>query len=186
MLLTRTVAIVPTFFVAFYSQINDMNDMNDYLNSIMSLQLPFALIPTIAFTSSKAIMGDFVNGTLTIITSLLLAAVVIGINTYYVVQLVLEKFITNYAVITGVGIFGVFYFVLCMYLFLHMLASLGFCKSFSNSSVSIFTCTETNAPSIKTFIFSKSFLFYSLWRGISVLQQPLILFLPTNQIIQGE
>ncbi|XP_034233265.1 protein Malvolio isoform X1 [Thrips palmi] len=145
-LLTRTVAIVPTFFVAFYSQINDMNDMNDYLNSIMSLQLPFALIPTIAFTSSKAIMGDFANGTLTIIASFLLAAVVIGINTYYVVQLVIDQFSTNYAVIAGVLIFGVFYLLLCLYLFLHMMATLGFCKSFSNSSfVEKYICSSATS-----------------------------------------
>lgn len=55
------VAIGPTFFVAFYSNINDLTNMNDMLNAVMSLQLPFATIPTIAFTSNRKIMGDFVN-----------------------------------------------------------------------------------------------------------------------------
>ena len=50
-LLTRTVAILPTFIVAFYSDINNLTGMNDLLNCLMSLQLPFALIPTVAFTS---------------------------------------------------------------------------------------------------------------------------------------
>ncbi|KAE8752238.1 hypothetical protein FOCC_FOCC001031 [Frankliniella occidentalis] len=131
-LLTRTVAIIPTFFVAYYSNIDDMNNMNNYLNSIMSLQLPFALIPTIAFTSSRAIMGDFVSGPVTIIASMLLATVVIGINIYYVVNLV-AGWSVGWAVYSGVAIFGVFYLCLCIYLFLHMLASLGIVKSFSNS-----------------------------------------------------
>ena len=61
-LVTRTIAIVPTFLVAFYSQIDDMSGMNDFLNAVMSLQLPFATLPTVAFTSNPAIMGDFVNG----------------------------------------------------------------------------------------------------------------------------
>ena len=61
-LLTRTVAILPTFFVAFYENIEDLSGMNDLLNCLMSLQLPFALIPTIAFTSSVDIMGEFANG----------------------------------------------------------------------------------------------------------------------------
>ena len=62
-LLTRTVAILPTFLVAFYENIEDLSGMNDLLNCLMSLQLPFALIPTIAFTSNIRIMGaDFVNG----------------------------------------------------------------------------------------------------------------------------
>jgi len=131
-LLTRTVAIVPTFFVSYFSNIDDMNNMNDYLNSIMSLQLPFALIPTIAFTSSKSIMGEFVNSTLTTIAALILAAVVIGINIYYVVDLV-SGFDYGWVVYTPVTIFGVFYLCLCLYLFLHMVASLGIFKSFSNS-----------------------------------------------------
>lgn len=115
-----------------------MTGMNDYLNAVMSLQLPFALIPTIAFTSSKAIMGEFTNGVVTIISSLLLAAVVIGINTYYVVDLVTIKFSGEWPALLAVFIFGLFYFMLCLYLFLHMLASIGICRSFTTNSVSIY------------------------------------------------
>ena len=61
-LVTRLIAIVPTFFVAFYSNLDDLSDMNDFLNAVMALQLPFAAIPTIAFTSNSAIMGEFTNG----------------------------------------------------------------------------------------------------------------------------
>lgn len=61
-LFTRTIAIVPTFFIAFYSHIEDLTGMNDFLNAIMSLQLPFATIPTIAFTSNPQIMHEFCNG----------------------------------------------------------------------------------------------------------------------------
>lgn len=59
---TRMIAIIPTFCIAFFSQIDDLTGMNDLLNAVMSLQLPFATIPTIAFTSNIAIMGEFVNG----------------------------------------------------------------------------------------------------------------------------
>lgn len=61
-LFTRTIAIVPTFLVAFYADIADMSGMNDILNTIMSLQLPFATLPTVAFTSNPQIMGEFTNG----------------------------------------------------------------------------------------------------------------------------
>ena len=61
MLFTRTLAILPTFWVAFYSHVEDLSTMNDTLNSLMSLQLPFALMPLIAFTGNAAIMGEFVN-----------------------------------------------------------------------------------------------------------------------------
>lgn len=56
------IAIIPTFLMAFYNTIEDLSGMNDLLNAVMSLQLPFATLPTIAFTSNAAIMGEFVNG----------------------------------------------------------------------------------------------------------------------------
>lgn len=59
---TRTIAIIPTFCTAFFSNIQDLTKLNDLLNAVMSLQLPFAIIPTIAFTSNPRIMGKFVNG----------------------------------------------------------------------------------------------------------------------------
>ncbi|KAG8185220.1 hypothetical protein JTE90_025891 [Oedothorax gibbosus] len=61
-LLTRCIAIAPTLFIALYSDIKQLSKMNDYLNALMSLQLPFALFPTLIFTSSKAVMGEFQNG----------------------------------------------------------------------------------------------------------------------------
>lgn len=60
-LFTRTIAIVPTFLLAFFSTIGDLTSMNDILNAVMSIQLPFAAIPTIAFTSNPQIMGEFTN-----------------------------------------------------------------------------------------------------------------------------
>lgn len=61
-LFTRTIAIIPTLTIAFVAKIDDLSTMNEYLNAIMSLQLPFAILPTIAFTSSDQIMGQFKNG----------------------------------------------------------------------------------------------------------------------------
>merc|ERR1712241_573436 len=76
-LLTRTVAILPTFLVAFYENIEDLPSMNDLLNCLMSLQLPFALIPTIAFSSSAKTMGEFASGRSSRIFSLCLSLLVI-------------------------------------------------------------------------------------------------------------
>ncbi|KAG5891790.1 Protein Malvolio [Gonioctena quinquepunctata] len=42
-LFTRTIAIIPTFCLAFFSNIDDLTSMNDILNAIMSLQ--FHLLP---------------------------------------------------------------------------------------------------------------------------------------------
>ena len=51
-LLTRSIAIAPTLALAVFSDINGLTSMNDFLNAVMSLQLPFALIPTLTFTSN--------------------------------------------------------------------------------------------------------------------------------------
>jgi Mn2+/Fe2+ NRAMP family transporter len=49
--------------VAKFQDIEDLSGMNDMLNALMSLQLPFAVLPVISMTSSKNIMGEFRNGT---------------------------------------------------------------------------------------------------------------------------
>lgn len=63
--------------------------MNDILNAVMALQLPFAVIPTIAFTSSHFIMGEFVNGIGNKIVSCILCVVVIAINIFFVTDQVM-------------------------------------------------------------------------------------------------
>jgi len=48
--------------LAAFEGIGDLTDMNDLLNVLMSMQLPFAVLPILAFTSSNAIMKEFKNG----------------------------------------------------------------------------------------------------------------------------
>ena len=45
--------MAPTFSLAYFSDINHLTGMNDILNAIMSIQLPFAVLPTLTFTSSR-------------------------------------------------------------------------------------------------------------------------------------
>ncbi|KAK7486309.1 hypothetical protein BaRGS_00022479, partial [Batillaria attramentaria] len=61
-LLTRSIAIFPTVLMAVFSGVGNLTVMNDLLNVLMSLQLPFALIPILTFTSSTEIMAEFANG----------------------------------------------------------------------------------------------------------------------------
>ncbi|KAG1703451.1 hypothetical protein DVH05_007399 [Phytophthora capsici] len=62
--LTRSVALVPAVIVALISQDHQFKSdrFNELLNVLQSVQLPFALLPLLAFTTSKRLMGpDFVN-----------------------------------------------------------------------------------------------------------------------------
>ncbi|XP_031330441.1 protein Malvolio-like isoform X1 [Photinus pyralis] len=123
-LLTRSIAIIPTFCLAFYTSIDDLTGMNDILNAVMSLQLPFALFPTIAFTSNRLIMGDFVNGKVNTMIAVTLSAVVIAINTYFIGSTV-SNFNLGWVALTFVVIVGVLYLLFCLYLAIHMAISMG-------------------------------------------------------------
>uniref|UniRef100_A0A8C7R5K4 Natural resistance associated macrophage protein alpha n=1 Tax=Oncorhynchus mykiss TaxID=8022 RepID=A0A8C7R5K4_ONCMY len=58
-LLTRSIAIFPTLLVAVFQDVQHLTGMNDFLNVLQSMQLPFALIPILTFTSLTSIMNDF-------------------------------------------------------------------------------------------------------------------------------
>ncbi|XP_072179697.1 natural resistance-associated macrophage protein 2-like [Diadema setosum] len=83
-ILTRSIAICPTILIAIFSGIDNLTGMNDLLNVLMSLQLPFALIPILTFTSSKPLMESFKNGIFVLLVCGLLAIGVIAINLYFV------------------------------------------------------------------------------------------------------
>jgi manganese transport protein len=56
------------------------------LQVIISLTLIFATVPLVHFTSSKAKMGEFVNGWPTKIIAVLLALAIAGLNSYLVID----------------------------------------------------------------------------------------------------
>nr|KAG5699069.1 hypothetical protein BaRGS_017752 [Batillaria attramentaria] len=84
-LLTRSIAIFPTVLMAVFSGVGNLTVMNDLLNVLMSLQLPFALIPILTFTSSTEIMAEFANGRGMKAVAGFLTILIIAINIYFVV-----------------------------------------------------------------------------------------------------
>ncbi|XP_061113445.1 natural resistance-associated macrophage protein 2-like isoform X1 [Conger conger] len=84
-LLTRSIAITPTLLVAIFQDIQHLTGMNDFLNVLQSMQLPFALIPIMTFTSLPSIMSEFANGIVWKIGGGVVILVVCAINMYFVV-----------------------------------------------------------------------------------------------------
>ncbi|XP_030634874.1 natural resistance-associated macrophage protein 2-like [Chanos chanos] len=82
---TRLIAIVPTLSVAFFKDVQHLTGMNDFLNALQSVQLPFALIPVLTFTSQTSLMNDFANGIVWKILGALFIIAICGINVYFVV-----------------------------------------------------------------------------------------------------
>jgi len=122
----KSVAIVPTFLVAKFQDIEDLSGMNDMLNALMSMQLPFAVLPVIAMTSSKNVMGEFRNGVVMKVLSVAVAAVIIVINIYFVGYYVTTSFSPRWYIYLSLSMFGVFYLSFILYLLIHMFVSMGF------------------------------------------------------------
>lgn len=77
---TRSIAIMPALAVAF---ISDFDEVDTYLNILQAIQLPFALIPLLKFTSSPKIMGDrFANSNMMKGSAIFLAGLLFIINAY--------------------------------------------------------------------------------------------------------
>ncbi|XP_078321283.1 natural resistance-associated macrophage protein 2-like isoform X6 [Crassostrea virginica] len=114
-LFTRSIAIFPTILVASFSGIQDLTQMNDMLNVLMSMQLPFALIPILTFTSSESIMGDFKNGRLMSVFTALLAVLVIGINLFFI-SVYIHSLPSHWAVYVAVSVLVILYLTFVLYL----------------------------------------------------------------------
>ena len=85
-LITRLIALVPAMIV-----IGIMGDSGSYRllilsQVILSLQLPFAVVPLIKFTSSKAKMGPFVSRPWVQLLAWMIAAAIIVLNVLLVIQ----------------------------------------------------------------------------------------------------
>lgn len=89
-LLTRLLAIVPAVIVAAAYGERGVGQLLILSQVILSLQLSFAVVPLILFTSQKEKMGAFVNSSWLIITACIIGAVIIILNGYLLVQTMFE------------------------------------------------------------------------------------------------
>jgi manganese transport protein len=79
-LITRSIAIIPAALVIGIAGENKVTSLLILSQVILSFQLPFAVIPLIQFTSSRAKMGEFVNSRLTIAVAWIVAAAILFFN----------------------------------------------------------------------------------------------------------
>lgn len=77
---TRSLAIVPAVLVIIFFKDYGINNLLVLSQVVLSIQLPFALIPLVVFTNSRQKMGEFVNGRLIKITSTLVAGIIVSMN----------------------------------------------------------------------------------------------------------
>lgn len=124
-LLTRTIAITPTIFLAAFEGITQLTSLNDSMNVLMSLQLPFALLPILTFTSSKSVMTSFKNRWPSKILTIVLTATVMAINLYFAVDSIKSMSVRHWALYTFIGILIFLYCGFIFYLAWFCTVSLG-------------------------------------------------------------
>ncbi len=85
-LLTRLVAIVPAVIVAAMYGEKGVGSLLVLSQVILSLQLSFAVIPLVMFTSDKLKMGQFVNPRWLQLTAWTITVIIVGLNLYLLFQ----------------------------------------------------------------------------------------------------
>jgi len=85
-LLTRALAIVPAVAVLVHSGEQGVLQLLVLSQVVLSLQLPFAIVPLIRFTSARRIMGVFANPAWVVRLAWLAALLIIGLNAWLVMQ----------------------------------------------------------------------------------------------------
>ncbi|MDW8347909.1 MAG: divalent metal cation transporter, partial [Bacteroidia bacterium] len=81
-LITRALAIVPAIIMVILKGEKGSKDLLILSQVVLSMQLPFAIIPLIQFTSSEKYMGSFKNSKTIQVLSIVVAGIIIGLNAW--------------------------------------------------------------------------------------------------------
>ncbi|MFJ5623344.1 Nramp family divalent metal transporter [Peribacillus loiseleuriae] len=90
-LITRLIAVVPAFIVTWIAGSKGTGELLLWSQVVLSLQLPFAVIPLVLFTSDKKKMGEFANRLPVKILAWLCTVMII----------ILNVFLIGYIIVTG-------------------------------------------------------------------------------------
>lgn len=83
-LITRLIAVIPAFIVTWVAGEKGTGDLLLWSQVILSLQLPFAIVPLVLFTSNKEKMGEFVNSKWVTILAWIVTVIIIVLNIFLV------------------------------------------------------------------------------------------------------
>jgi manganese transport protein len=86
-LITRLIAIIPAFFITWLWGESRIGDLLIFSQVVLSMQLSFAVIPLVWFTSDKKKMGKFVNARWLTICAWVISAIILSLNLYLLAQI---------------------------------------------------------------------------------------------------
>jgi manganese transport protein len=79
-LMTRMLAVIPALIVIGYYGEQQVSSLIIFSQVVLSLQLPFAVIPLVMFTGDRQIMGEFVSPRWLKAAAWSIATVIVGVN----------------------------------------------------------------------------------------------------------
>ncbi|KAA6440759.1 divalent metal cation transporter [Dyadobacter flavalbus] len=85
-MITRSIAIIPALIVSYYYGEKGTAQLLVLSQVILSLQLSFAVVPLVLFTSKSEIMGRFANSKLLTIISWAITLTIICLNAYLLIN----------------------------------------------------------------------------------------------------
>ncbi|MEJ3716857.1 Nramp family divalent metal transporter [Paenibacillus polymyxa] len=85
-LVTRLIAIIPAVIVTAIAGEKGAEELLVLSQVILSIQLPFAIIPLLLFTSDKKIMGEFANKMWQKVLTWIVTAIIIILNVVLIIQ----------------------------------------------------------------------------------------------------
>jgi manganese transport protein len=88
-LATRGLALIPAVLVILFMGEEKTGPLLVLSQVVLSLQLPFAVVPLVMFTSDRKLMGDLVSPKWMKVAAGAVATVIIGLNGYMLLQLLL-------------------------------------------------------------------------------------------------
>ncbi len=89
-LVTRLLAMIPALIAIIFFGEKSTSSLIVFSQVILSLQLPFAVIPLVMFTSNHRLMGEFVNPLWLKIIAGLVAIIIVCLNLWLLLQTILS------------------------------------------------------------------------------------------------
>lgn len=122
-LITRLIAVIPAVAVILINGENNIDDLLILSQVILSLQLGFAIIPLIHFTSDKKTMGVFAIKPIIIVAASIITAILVYLNIRMVYEQASIFFETSTSILakTGILICGLVYISLLIVAIFHPL-----------------------------------------------------------------
>lgn len=88
-LITRLIAVIPAFIVTLIAGAKGTGELLLWSQVVLSLQLPFAIIPLVLFTSDKRKMGEFANGRFVKSLAWFCTAMITALNVFLIVYIIM-------------------------------------------------------------------------------------------------